>query len=220
MTSTVIIDYGMGNLRSVQKAFERIGETAVISSSLPEIARASRMVLPGVGAFRDAIAAIRRQQLTDVIRDHIAADRPFLGICLGLQLLMDVSFEDGEHEGLGIVRGTVERFQLPSTFKVPHMGWNQLIIPPDVPPLLHELGPSPWFYFVHSYHIVPSDRTWIAATADYGGEFVAAIARGNLMATQFHPEKSQSSGMQLLRNFIAATDDSREPQRLLSPSAR
>ncbi len=208
MASTIIIDYGMGNLRSVQKAFEHIGELAEISSSAANIASAERIVLPGVGAFRDAIAALHRHDLTEVIRDHIAADRPFLGICLGLQLLMDVSFEDGEHEGLGIIPGTVQRFDLPSGFKIPHMGWNQLDGSPQPGhALLRRLGPEPWFYFVHSFHVVPADPSWIAATTDYGRSFVSVAAKGNIMATQFHPEKSQSGGMQLLRNFLATTAD-------------
>lgn len=204
--STLIIDYGMGNLRSVQKAFERIGETAVISSDPHQVATAERVILPGVGAFRDAIEAIHRQDLASVIRDHIAADRPFLGICLGLQLLFDRSLEDGEHAGLGIIPGTVRRFQLPPEFKIPHMGWNQLQFSQQpVPPLLQGLPAQPWFYFVHSYHCVAESSAWVAATADYGGPFLAAVARGNVMATQFHPEKSQAAGMQLLRNFLEAT---------------
>ncbi len=211
MSSTIIIDYGMGNLRSVQKAFERIGEPAIISSHAATIASATRVVLPGVGAFRDAIAALRQHDLIGVIKDHIAADRPFLGICLGLQLLMDVSLEDGEHEGLGIIPGIVERFVLPSEYKIPHMGWNQLerSSQPDYG-FLHGLGPEPWFYFVHSYYVVPKNQSWIAATTDYGRPFVSVVARNNVMATQFHPEKSQSSGMQLLRNFLAVTADAVE----------
>jgi imidazole glycerol-phosphate synthase subunit HisH len=204
--TTTIIDYGMGNLRSVQKAFERIGEPAVISSKASEIATASRVVLPGVGAFRDAISALRQHDLVGAIIDHISADRPFLGICLGLQLLMDASLEDGEHEGLGVIPGKVQRFDLPAEYKIPHMGWNQLDC--SYQPshgLLQGFGPEPWFYFVHSYHVVPTDRSWITATTDYGRPFVSVVAKSNVMATQFHPEKSQSCGMQLLKNFVAVT---------------
>lgn len=206
--TTTIIDYGMGNLRSVQKAFERIGESAIISSQADEIAAATRVVLPGVGAFRDAIAALREHDLVAVIMDHISANRPFLGICLGLQMLMEVSLEDGEHDGLGIIPGTVQRFDLPAEYKIPHMGWNQLnrSVQQDHG-LFRELGDDPWFYFVHSYHVVPQDPSWIAATTDYGGPFVSVVAKGNVMATQFHPEKSQSCGMQLLKNFLAVTAD-------------
>jgi glutamine amidotransferase len=206
MTSTVIVDYGMGNLRSVQKAFERIGEPAVVSSDWREIANADRVVLPGVGAFRDAIAALRQHDLTGVLRDHIASDRPFLGICLGLQLLMDVSFEDGEHEGLGVIPGCVRRFSLPADFKVPHMGWNQLKWGPAAQTELRNCLPaSPWFYFVHSYHVIPGDPGCIAATADYDAPFVAAVQFGQVLATQFHPEKSQQSGQLLLKYFTSAT---------------
>lgn len=204
MTAVTIIDYGMGNLRSVQKAFERIGQSAHVTSDVTEISTAERLVLPGVGAFRDAISAIRRNDLTGVIRDHIAADRPFLGICLGMQLLLDVSLEEGEHEGLGVIPGSVQKFDLPPEYKIPHMGWNQLTLGGTLQHgLLRELGSEPWFYFVHSYHVVPGDQSWIAATTDYGGPFVSVVAKSNVMATQFHPEKSQSCGMQLLRNFVS-----------------
>lgn len=209
MTSTVIIDYGMGNLRSVQKAFERIGEPAFISSQASEIAAADRLVLPGVGAFRDAVSAIRGAGLVSLIQDHIAADRPFLGICLGLQLLLDCSLEDGEHEGLGVIPGIVRRFELPAEYKIPHMGWNRVRCSQESHrDLFSGLGAEPWFYFVHSYHVVPSDSSWIAGTTDYGQPFVSMVRRGNVMATQFHPEKSQTNGMTLLKNFLAVTSQS------------
>ncbi|MCA9036223.1 MAG: imidazole glycerol phosphate synthase subunit HisH [Planctomycetaceae bacterium] len=205
MSSTIIVDYGMGNLRSVQKAFEKAGEAAVISSNPSEISAAQRVVLPGVGAFRDAAAALRNHDLVNVIKDHIAADRPFLGICLGLQLLLDVSYEDGEYEGLGIIPGSVTRFVLPDEFKIPHMGWNQLMPGAQVKscPLFEHLPSTSWFYFVHSYHVVPNDESWVAARTDYGAPFVSAVCKGRVMATQFHPEKSQSAGLQLLKNFLS-----------------
>jgi glutamine amidotransferase len=216
--STIIVDYGMGNLRSVQKAFEHIEIPATISSDPRVIAQADRIVLPGVGAFRDAINALHQHDLVTVLREHIAADRPFLGICLGLQLLFDRSLEDGEHQGLGVIPGTVRRFDLPAEFKIPHMGWNQLDLVTATDSqtssnaagnparaLLANMGPNPWFYFVHSYHCVPEDRSWVAATTDYGGPFVSVVARGNVMATQFHPEKSQACGLQLLKNFVNST---------------
>jgi glutamine amidotransferase len=200
-TPVTIIDYGMGNLRSVQKAIERIGMPAQIESNAKNIAQADKLILPGVGAFRDAIAALRKLELVDAICDHVAADRPFLGICLGLQLMFDVSYEDGEHEGLGIIPGEVRRFELPAEYKIPHMGWNRLQQVQETP-LLAGCPKEPWFYFVHSYHVVPKDPSWISTTTDYGTDFVSMVGRGNVSAAQFHPEKSQSAGMQLLTNFV------------------
>jgi glutamine amidotransferase len=204
--TTLIVDYGMGNLRSVQKAFEHIGEPAEICSSPTALASASRIVLPGVGAFRDAIAALHQHDLVNVLTDYIAADRPFLGICLGMQLLFSTSLEDGQHQGLDIIPGTVRRFQLPAEFKIPHMGWNQLSVPQTpAHPLFNQLPENPWFYFVHSYHCVPEDTSWVAASTHYGAPFVSSVARSNVMAVQFHPEKSQSAGLQLLRNFVSCS---------------
>lgn len=195
-----IVDYGMGNLRSVQKAFEKLGVAAEITHRPSDLATADRVVLPGVGAFRDAIAELRRLDFVPAIRDAVASGKPFLGICLGLQLLFDVSHEDGEHEGLGIVPGQVVRFASQPGLKVPHMGWNGLALHQNHP-MLSGIAPGAHVYFVHSYHVVPTDRSVIAATSDHGGEFVAMIARDNLAATQFHPEKSQKIGLQLLDNF-------------------
>jgi glutamine amidotransferase len=202
MSSITIVDYGMGNLRSVQKALERLGTEAVITSDAQQIAEAEKVILPGVGAFRDAIQALHDYQLVEVIKDTASAGKPFLGICLGLQLLFDVSYEDGEFQGLGIVPGKVTRFELPAELKIPHMGWNQLHTTTDNP-LLNDIRRDAWFYFVHSYYVQPDDESWTAATTDYGGEFVSIVARDNVFATQFHPEKSQSEGLQLLRNFVA-----------------
>lgn len=203
-----IIDYQMGNLRSVQKGFEKVGHSAEITSDPKVLAGADRIVLPGVGGFRDAIAELRRRDLVGPIQDMIAAGKPFLGICLGLQLLFDVSYEDGEHEGLGIVSGKVLRFDVPPEFKVPHMGWNQAeIVRPA--PILAGIEEGSHFYFVHSYHVVPDDPNVVAVEADYHQPFCAMICRDTLFATQFHPEKSQANGLQLLRNFaelpVAAT---------------
>ena len=205
--STAIIDYGMGNLRSVQKAFERIGESATICSSASEIAAAERIVLPGVGAFRDAIAALRRNDLVQVIHDATESGRPFLGICLGMQLLLDVSWEDGEFEGLGIIPGEVRRFELPPEYKIPHMGWNQLQRPEKANscPLLRNIPAEAWFYFVHSYYVANSDSNDTAAVTDYGQPFTSVVCRGNVMATQFHPEKSQTHGQSMLRNFVQSS---------------
>lgn len=198
-----IVDYGMGNLRSVQKAFEHLGVAAQITTNPRDLATADKVILPGVGAFRDAIAELKRLDFVTALKDHVASGKPFLGICLGLQLLFDVSYEDGEYEGLGIVPGKVVRFPPQPDLKVPHMGWNGLNITQPNCPLFQGVAAGSHVYFVHSYHVVPTDSSVIAATSDHGGPFVAAIARGNLVATQFHPEKSQKVGLQLLKNFAA-----------------
>jgi glutamine amidotransferase len=198
-----IIDYGMGNLRSVQKAFEKLGFAAEICSDPSRIATADRLVLPGVGAFRDAIHELNRLGFPEPIRDFVASGKPFLGICLGLQLLFDVSYEDGEFEGLGIVPGKVVRFESQPGLKIPHMGWNALALTKPCP-LFDDVPAESQVYFVHSYHVVPEDRGVVAATSNHGGDFVAAICRDNLYATQFHPEKSQRVGLKLLENFATA----------------
>jgi len=200
MTSIAIIDYQMGNLRSVQKGFEKVGHAATITSNAAELARAEKIVLPGVGAFPDAIAEIKRRGLVEPIREAIAAGKPFLGICLGLQLLFDVGYEGGEFEGLGVLRGKVVRFDLPRQFKVPHMGWNRGGFK-HRPPVLEGIADGAFFYFVHSYYVVPDDPQLVAIEADYGGPFCAAVWRDNLFATQFHPEKSQADGLRILKNF-------------------
>ncbi len=195
-----IVDYQMGNLRSVQKAIEKVGGTAKISSDRSEIADAEKLILPGVGAFGDAMAELRRRELDQPIRDFIDSGRPFLGICLGLQLLFQRGYEHGEHEGLGVLDGEVVRFDLPNDYKVPHMGWNTVSKKSDAP-ILDETPDGTHFYFVHSYYVVPSDPDVIALESDYGGKFCAMVRRGNLYATQFHPEKSQDDGLRLLHAF-------------------
>ena len=195
-----IIDYEMGNLRSVQKAFECTGHAATITSDPAVLADAEKVVLPGVGAFCDAIAALRQRKLVEPIRAAIEGGKPFLGICLGLQMLFEKGFEDGEHEGLGVLPGEVVRFDVPAGYKVPHMGWNQLRIRRR-PPILEGIDDGAHFYFVHSYYVVPSDPSVIATETDYAGPFCSSIWRENVFATQFHPEKSQAAGLRLLKNF-------------------
>lgn len=202
MSRIAIIDYQMGNLRSVQKGFERVGFAAEIVADPRLIGPTDKVVLPGVGAFGDAIGELRRRDFVPLIKDVVAANRPFLGICLGLQMLFDVGYEGGEYEGLGILRGSVKRFELPHEFKVPHMGWNRgKIVRPA--PILRETAPDTFFYFVHSYYVAPADPNVVAIETDYGGPFTAMIWRDNLFATQFHPEKSQAEGLKLLKNFAA-----------------
>jgi len=195
-----IIDYQMGNLRSVQKGFEKVGHAAAITSDPDVLAKADKIVLPGVGAFPDAIAELQRRHLVEPIKEAINAGKPFLGICLGLQLLFDVGYEGGEYAGLGVLAGRVVRFELPAEYKVPHMGWNGLQIRRRAP-VLAGIGEGTHAYFVHSYYVQPEDKGVIAAEADYGGPFCAMIWRENVFATQFHPEKSQSDGLRMLKNF-------------------
>ena len=197
-----IIDYGLANLRSVQKAFQKVGHEARIVSDPDDVARADKVVLPGVGAFKDAIATLRDKHFAGPIVDHISKGKPFLGICLGLQMLFDVGYEDGEHRGLGVLAGKCVRFDVDQMMrlKVPHMGWNSLTVRAPSP-LLRNLDDGCCAYFVHSYHVEPGNEDVIATTTDYGRPFVSSIWRDNVMATQFHPEKSQKVGLRILQNF-------------------
>lgn len=196
-----IVDYGMANLRSVQKAFERVGFAAEITSDANQIASAKKLVVPGVGAFRDAIARLRETHLAHTIADFIHSGRPFLGICLGMQMLFSRSHEDGLHTGLEVFAGDVVRFPHVPGLKVPHMGWNTLRLTNPACPLFAGLPENPAVYFVHSFFAVPMDHGIIAAEADYPDPFCAAIWKDNVFATQFHPEKSQDVGMTMLKNF-------------------
>lgn len=195
-----ILDYGMANLRSVQKAFEVVGHTATITRS-PAF-RCDKLVLPGVGAFRDAIAKLKETGLDQAVRQHIASGKPFLGICLGLQLLFERSFEGGEHAGLGILKGDVVRFAEMPGLKVPHMGWNTVTVRKPCPLFAGLKEPS--VYFVHSFFARPAEDI-IAGVTDYGGGFASSIWKGNILATQFHPEKSQTEGLAMLNNFASLT---------------
>jgi imidazole glycerol-phosphate synthase subunit HisH len=195
-----IIDYGMGNLRSVQKAFEQVGHQAVVTSDPAQVAAASKVVLPGVGAFEACIAELRRRDLVKPVLEAVDSGRPFLGICLGLQLLFDVGYENGRHQGLGVLPGEVVRFDLPKGYTVPHMGWNQLAIRRPTP-ILDGIAEGTYVYFVHSYYVAPKDTEVIATETDYGGPFCSMIWRDNVFATQFHPEKSQTEGLRILKNF-------------------
>ena len=202
MRPIIIVDYGMANLRSVQKAFEKVGHAAEITGDPNRVAEAARLVLPGVGAFRDAIARLREAGLAGPICDHVRAGRPFLGICLGLQLLFTKSYEDGEYGGLSLFPGEVVHFPDVPGLKVPHMGWNQLRIRRPAP-LLKDVPDGSSVYFVHSYYAAPKNAGLVATETDYPEPFVSAIWHENVFATQFHPEKSQRVGLTMLRNFAA-----------------
>lgn len=201
MSKIVIVDYGMANLRSVQKAFEAVGHAAEITSEPTRVAAADKLVLPGVGAFQDAIARLRETGLAGVITDLIQSGRPFLGICLGMQMLFSRSHEDGEFTGLDLLKGDVVCFPRQPGLKVPHMGWNTLKLTRPECPLFADLPPDPAVYFVHSYYPTPADPKVTAATADYPEPFTAVVWKENVYATQFHPEKSQVVGLRMLKNF-------------------
>jgi len=196
----VIVDYGMGNLRSVQKAFERFGHPAEITGDPNRVAEADKVVLPGVGAFCDAIARLREADFVAPLTAHIRRGKPFLGICLGLQLLFTRSYEDGCHTGLDVFPGEVVRFADEPGLKVPHMGWNELQIKLPAP-VLHGVAEGSAVYFVHSYYVVPREPQIVAAETSYPRPFASAVWRDNVFATQFHPEKSQQVGLTILRNF-------------------
>jgi glutamine amidotransferase len=203
-----IVDYGMGNLRSVSKAFEKVGFPAVVTQDSSLIEKADGLVLPGVGAFRKAMENLDHLRLTDTILAFIQSGRPFLGICLGLQLLFSESEEFSLSKGLDVFKGKVIRFPfsvpgvppVKDSLKVPHMGWNSVRIKRENR-ALEGIQEGTHFYFVHSYFPVPDDPGIVATTTDYGGEFVSSVGKGNLFACQFHPEKSQSMGLRILQNF-------------------
>jgi imidazole glycerol-phosphate synthase subunit HisH len=195
-----IIDYGMGNLLSVEKAFQKLGVDAAVTDDPEMVARAAGLVLPGVGAFRDAMDHLKESGMIGSVLGAIGDGRPFLGICLGMQLLFERSFEDGEHEGLGVFAGTVER--LPDGVKIPHMGWNSVEWVKDQK-IADGQSDGAYFYFVHSYAVKPADPSIIGAVTDYGERFVSGVARGKVFGLQFHPEKSGLIGLEILRSFGA-----------------
>lgn len=199
-----LVDYGSGNLRSVQRAIEHAGGTCLLVHTPAEAEQCAALVVPGVGSFGDCARQLREAGLWDVIKDWLAADRPYLGICLGYQLLFDSSEESPGVPGLGALTGKVVHFPRESGLKIPHMGWNQLHLTAPSDRLMKDLGENPDFYFVHSYYPVPEDPSIITSTCDYGLEFAASVTRGNLSAVQFHPEKSQELGLAMLKNFITS----------------
>lgn len=208
-----VIDYQMGNLRSVQKALEKVGFQAEITNSCLKVGDAQAVILPGVGAFRDCMSNLEKLGLVKVILKSIQSGKPFLGICLGTQVLFSESEEFGIHQGLGVIKGKVKR--LPDSLKVneegtserksislkiPHMGWNTIEVK-RASPLFKGILDNPYFYFVHSYYVEPEDQAWVLATTTYGIEFASVVGREHIFACQFHPEKSQKAGLTLLKNF-------------------
>ncbi|OGR89211.1 MAG: imidazole glycerol phosphate synthase, glutamine amidotransferase subunit [Elusimicrobia bacterium RIFCSPLOWO2_01_FULL_59_12] len=200
-----VIDYGMGNLRSVQKALEHAGADARVTDSPEVVRKAQGVVLPGVGAFGEAVRRLKAKRLWNALREIVSSDKPFLGICLGYQLLFEKSEENPGARGLGLFKGPVRRFRFPkaSSHKVPHMGWNTLALKrPARSACLKGIGRKDYFYFVHSFYPAPRDRSLIAGLTSYGRTFASAVARGNLFACQFHPEKSGRPGQRILKNFV------------------
>ena len=197
-----IIDYDAGNLKSVQKALKYIGQDSVITRDRRELLGAEKVILPGVGAFGDAMANLKKYELDKVIRELVAMDKPFLGICLGLQLMFEASEESPGVEGLGLLKGQILRIPDSPGLKIPHIGWNSLTLFGDGR-LFAGIGQNPYVYFVHSYYLKADDMDIVKATADYSVNIHASVEKGNLFACQFHPEKSSETGLQILRNFAA-----------------
>ncbi len=198
----VVVDYGMGNLRSVEKALEKVGADVVISRDSEQIRTADHLVLPGVGAFPECMKNLTGLKLVQPIREFIGSGKPFLGICLGLQLLFDESDEFGLHEGLGIIPGRVTAFDRGMNLKIPHMGWNSINVRKNVP-IFADVDNESFVYFVHSYYVIPTHIEDAATTTNYGIDFVSSVARDNIFAVQFHPEKSQDIGLKILKNFAS-----------------
>ncbi len=199
-----IIDYGVGNLFSLKSSLDAVGEETVVTADREEIRRADRLILPGVGAFADAADKLEKSGMADVVREEAARGKPIMGICLGMQLLFEKSFEYGEHKGLGLIPGTVRPIAdvIPKGYKIPHIGWNELTFPGEKHPLFAELEEGAFVYFVHSYYGAECSESTIALT-DYGAPLTAAVAKGNVIGCQFHPEKSGAVGMKILRAFCA-----------------
>lgn len=201
-----IIDYGMGNLRNVQKAFTKLGISSIITNQAEVILKADAVILPGVGAIKDAMETLDQSGLSDTIRDCIKQGKPFLGICLGMQLLFEKSYENGIHKGLGILPGEIVKLDVP--LKVPHIGWNTLEITKQEP-LFHTIPQQSFVYFVHSYYLETTADV-VSAYTDYGKPIAIAVQHGNVYGVQFHPEKSGEVGLEILRNFATKVRESHE----------
>jgi glutamine amidotransferase len=197
-----IVDYDIGNLRSVQKAFQHVGGQAEFVRTPQEIEKVDGLVLPGVGAFGDCVRSLARSGMWEAVTAWAKSEKPFFGICVGYQMLFESSEEAPNEKGLGIFSGGVRKFAENTGLKIPQIGWNTVDVRQQDAPLLDGVSNGDFVYFVHSYYVQPADSSLVALETTYGETFAAAIARGNLIATQFHPEKSQRAGLQLLRNFV------------------
>ncbi len=200
MQRITIVDYGMGNLKSVSKAVEKVGAKVTVSSAPESLINADKVILPGVGAFRDCMSNLEKFCLLDAIREFIKTGKYFLGICLGMHVLFEKSHEFGEHGGLCIIKGSVSKFENIGNLPIPHMGWN--VIKKRKPsPLLDNVNDGDFFYFAHSFYVSPENKEDILTTTDYGIDFTSSVNRDNIYGVQFHPEKSQTNGLKVLKNF-------------------
>ncbi len=202
MKNIAVIDYGMGNLRSVLKALEFAGANAFISDDPQKISGSSAIVFPGVGSFGPASDNIKKQELEGIILDSIFKGKHFLGLCLGFQLLFDISYEEGRHKGLGVIKGEVKKFEPKEKLKIPHMGWNSVEIKDPGKIMFKGIEDNSYFYFVHSYYGLPEDKNVFSGSSFYGIDFCSAIVKDNVWGCQFHPEKSSENGLKLLKNFV------------------
>jgi len=201
MQKVLIIDYEMGNLKSVEKAVEKVGAQPLVSSKPENLKEADKVILPGVGAFRDCINNLKKYNFSEAIKEYIKTGKPFLGICLGMHVLFEKSYEFGEHRGLGLIEGEVVKFENLGNLPIPHMGWNSIIIKKNSK-ILDNIKNGDFFYFAHSYYVTPKNSIDILTATDYGIEFTSSINKENIFGVQFHPEKSQNKGLQILKNFI------------------
>jgi len=196
-----LLDYGMGNIHSVAKALEKVGASVKVSAQPKEIASAEKLVVPGVGSFAACMTHLGEKGLLEAIQAFLASGRPYFGICLGLQILFETGEEAPHQKGLGVFKGRAVRFNLSPSFKIPHMGWNRIAKEKADTPLLKNIQDGSHFYFVHSYHVQPENRSIVATTTDYEKKFVSSVAQENIFACQFHPEKSQENGLRLFESF-------------------
>ncbi len=201
MQTVVIIDYEMGNLKSVEKAVEKVGAKPIVTSDPEDLKKADKVILPGVGAFRDCINNLNKYNFSDAIKDYIKTGNLFLGICLGMHVLFEKSYEFGEYKGLALIPGKVVKFENLGKLPIPHMGWNSIIIKKETN-ILKNISNGDFFYFAHSYYVTPDNYSDIMTLTEYGIEFTSSVNCDNIFGVQFHPEKSQEKGLQILKNFI------------------